>query len=106
MQGTVKILIVINCTLLAMYNAAVILLRTHERMDKAILGVGLHCDGDSIGNHCDVLFTKSFRNFFAANLDNEFTTSWDKKICHFLTLDNIFHDACLTYMVDSWNLLQ
>ena len=30
-----------------MYNAAVILLRTHERMDKAILGVGLHCDGDS-----------------------------------------------------------
>lgn len=47
MHGTVKILIVINCTLLAMYNAAVILLRTHERMDKAILGVGLHCDGDS-----------------------------------------------------------
>ena len=40
MHGTVKILIVINCTLLAMYNAAVILLRTHERMDKAILGVG------------------------------------------------------------------
>ena len=54
MHGTVKILIVINCTLLAMYNAAVILLRTHERMDKAILGVGLHCDGDSIRNHCDV----------------------------------------------------
>ena len=61
MHGTVKILIVINCTLLAMYNAAVILLRTHERMDKAILGVGLHCDGDSIRNHCDFFFTKSFR---------------------------------------------